>query len=77
MKNLFNIKIIKNMNNGRSNLIFLAVGLTLGAAVGYVLSSDKVKKEKWMQGANDLVGRVRNAVCKDNCRDEEVADDAK
>lgn len=65
------------MSSGRTNLIFLAVGLTLGAAVGYVLASDKVKKEKWKQSANDLVGRVRGAICnKDNC-DEEFVDDAK
>jgi len=64
------------MNAGaRSNLIFLAVGLTLGAAVGYVLASDKVKKEKWLKGANDLVGRVKGAVCKANHNVEEIIED--
>jgi len=65
------------MNAGsRSNLIFLAVGLTLGAAVGYVLASDKVKKEKWLKGANDLVGKVKNAVCKGEQQAEEIIEDA-
>lgn len=65
------------MNSGsRSNLIFLAVGLTLGAAVGYVLASDKVKKEKWLKGANDLVDRVKNAVCKTDHEIVEIVEDA-
>ena len=48
------------MNKTGSNLLFLAVGLTLGAAVGYVVASDK--KEEWLRDITKLVDKVKSNV---------------
>jgi len=48
------------MNRTGSNLLFLAVGLTLGAAVGYVVASDK--KEEWLKDITRLVDKVKSNV---------------
>ncbi|MFA6701748.1 MAG: YtxH domain-containing protein [Dysgonamonadaceae bacterium] len=41
-------------------LLGLSIGLALGAAVGYVLSSDK--KEEWLEQANALADKVKVGV---------------
>lgn len=41
-------------------LLGLSIGLALGAAVGYVLSSDK--KEEWLEQANTLADKVKVGV---------------
>lgn len=64
------------MDKSRSNLLFLGVGLALGAAVGYVLSSDKAKRDAWIKEATNLVGKVRSNICRDRSHEEDVEDNA-
>ncbi len=45
------------MNKTGSNLLFLAIGAALGAAVGYVAASDK--KDEWMRSINSLGRRIK------------------
>ena len=45
------------MNKTSSNLLFLAVGAVVGAAVGYVAASNK--KEVWLNDINNLVSRMK------------------
>lgn len=48
------------MGKTGSNFLFLAAGVALGAAIGYVVASDK--KEEWLQEASDVVDKLKNNV---------------
>jgi len=41
-------------------LLGLGIGIALGAAIGYVLASDK--KEEWLEQANELLDKVKAGV---------------
>lgn len=45
------------MNKTASNLLFLAAGAVLGAAVGYIAASDK--REQWFNDLGNLVGKIK------------------
>lgn len=50
------------MGKTGSNFLFLAAGVALGAAIGYVVASDK--KEEWLQEATDVVDKLKSNVKK-------------
>ena len=47
------------MSKTGSNLLFLAIGAAIGAAIGYVAAADKDKKEEWMNEISGLVNKVK------------------
>ena len=64
------------MGKTGSNLLFLAAGVALGAAIGYVVASDK--KEEWLKEASDVVDKlktnVKNALSKGKSDLDELVD---
>lgn len=45
------------MNSEAKLLLGLGIGVALGAAVGYIMGSDK--KEEWLEQANEFADKVR------------------
>lgn len=64
------------MGKTGSNFLFLAAGVALGAAIGYVVASDK--KEEWLKEASDVVDKlkcnVKNALSKSKSDLDELID---
>lgn len=59
------------MKDTGSKLGFLLIGAAVGAAVGYVIASDK--KEQWMGDIKYLVDKVKgNAKCAARAVEEEL-----
>lgn len=60
------------MNKTGSNLLFLAVGAALGAAIGYIAASDK--KEQWLNDIGGLVEKIKGNVkgCKSPINTDEL-----
>lgn len=65
------------MGKTGSNFLFLAAGVALGAAIGYVVASDK--KEEWLQEATDVVEKlkcnVKKAISRGKADLEELVED--
>lgn len=62
------------MNKTGSNLLFLAIGAALGAAVGYIAASDK--KEEWLRSINSLGRKIKVVTNKGQEKTEELNNDA-
>jgi len=56
------------MNKTGSNLLFLAIGAALGAAVGYIAASDK--KDEWMRSINSLGRKIKVVTSKGQEKNE-------
>ncbi|MDH6354244.1 hypothetical protein M2132_000571 [Dysgonomonas sp. PH5-45] len=61
------------MSKTTTNLLFMAAGAALGAAVTYVATSDK--KEEWVREINKIVAKIKGAVGNAACECEEELED--
>lgn len=60
------------MNKTGSNLLFLAIGAALGAAVGYIAASDK--KDEWLRSINSLGRKIKTVTSKGQEKTDELKD---
>jgi gas vesicle protein len=63
------------MNKTGSNLLFLAIGAAIGAAVGYVAATDSGKKEEWLRDIKGLGDKIRSATHRGKEKTEELEND--
>lgn len=67
------------MRSDAKLLLGLGIGVALGAAVGYILGTDKDKKEEWLDQANEFADKVKanvkSAIYKGKSEVEDLKED--